>query len=171
MQESIFNLIPQHEQYTTALRKKMTSLVPEHISVHSAAIHGDGGAAVMNAPPSSDCNDNYAMPSKPLTSTGRPVQGAGILHKHEGGFPSNGSEGASQRNPAPSRPGIPRTAVQELDAAEVARRRQLAQMHGSAMHAVLTPEESYRQKMMKSKMVSIICSPAFHCMFCSQADL
>jgi len=124
--ESIFNLIPQHAQQA---RRKQTIDV-----VHSSDTEG---AAAIHAPPSSLPDDDSYYPSSgpPATSSGRNLQQAA-----RGGAP-------------PGRGGIPRAAVQELDAYEVARRRQMAQMHGGAMAAALTPEETYRQKMLKSKQM------------------
>jgi hypothetical protein len=135
MQESIFNLIPQHEQYTAALRRKAPSFLAEHVSVYNA---------------NDDPHENIASSNKgyPASSAQRDAA------VHQEPVQRGGSKQLSAK---------PRGAQQELDAAEVARRRQQAQMSGFAMAAALTPEETYRQKMLKSKQVgtrqaSIACT-------------
>jgi hypothetical protein len=131
MQESIFNLIPQHEQHTAALRRKTTSMVAEHVSVHAAKDDPHANSVPSQRDYQINMGSNHQYPD------------------------ANGREhGQQQRIMASRQPSLkPRGAAPELEPAEVARRRQQQQMSGFAMASALEGAETYKQRMLKSKQV------------------
>jgi len=140
VQESIFNLISQHDHFSSAQRKRGTVMMPQHAATYQPET---GYENATSAPPSSDLHqeggdyhNQYEQHRPPPTS-----------HQHQGA-PRQGGPGPAR---APARTNS--NAPAEPDSAELARRRQNAEMRGGAMAAALAPELTYQMKMQQSLSV------------------
>lgn len=125
VQESIFALVGQHDAYSAQMRRRGTSMMPQHAATYSDS---SGLDHATNAPLSSDDD-----------------------HRPETGGFALAPKAAAQRNLSHH---APRGRTDEADANEVARRRQQQEMRGGAMATALAPELTYQMKMQKSLGVS-----------------
>uniref|UniRef100_A0A7S0W1Z3 Enkurin domain-containing protein n=1 Tax=Hemiselmis tepida TaxID=464990 RepID=A0A7S0W1Z3_9CRYP len=142
VQESIFNLISQHDSFAHGRGRGGKSMMPEHTSTYNP---DTGLDSAFTAPPSSDeiysdeaPHQHYRAP--PTAQRGSAPQQA----RQQPARVASGARGA---------PGHFANAPPELDAAEVARKRQNAEMRGGAMAAALAPELTYQMKMQQSLSV------------------
>mmetsp|Transcript_58588 Transcript_58588/g.94642 ORF Transcript_58588/g.94642 Transcript_58588/m.94642 type:complete len:329 (+) Transcript_58588:80-1066(+) len=116
--ESIFNLINQHQSQPAQQRYEDVTVATHSSSVE---VQETRGPARKPAPPSR--TGAGAMPNMAAFE---------LAHKHMH------AEDASTRGPKPrSKPSVPSAKRPELDAVEVARRRQMAQMSGGSMAAAM----------------------------------
>eukprot|EP00286_Rhodomonas_abbreviata_P005108 CAMPEP_0181326456 /NCGR_PEP_ID=MMETSP1101-20121128/21506_1 /TAXON_ID=46948 /ORGANISM="Rhodomonas abbreviata, Strain Caron Lab Isolate" /LENGTH=346 /DNA_ID=CAMNT_0023434907 /DNA_START=22 /DNA_END=1060 /DNA_ORIENTATION=- len=146
MSESIFNLIDMHNS------RSDPSLLPKHVATHApeAAVAPSAARRVPSG------RNLATQPTKSATSSAGPARGGGsFTKKAEVMKPSmamydlakSAATQSEDLHPKTrSKPAIPTAArpKPELDSAEVARRRQQAQMAGSVMAAALAPEAKRR---------------------------
>ena len=121
--ESIFNLINQHQSQPAQRYEDLpvaeysAAQAPRRAEAERPARKPSGGAAEGKRPPA-------AMPT---------MAAYDIAQKHMHAQPEAGARAAKAR----SKPPVPAVKKPELDAAEVARRRQMAQMSGGSMAAAM----------------------------------
>mmetsp|Transcript_2430 Transcript_2430/g.5803 ORF Transcript_2430/g.5803 Transcript_2430/m.5803 type:complete len:334 (+) Transcript_2430:231-1232(+) len=140
VQESIFNLISQHDSFAHGRGRGGKAMMPEYTTTYNP---DTGLDAALTAPPSSDeiyadepPQQHYRAP--PTAQRGAPPQQA----RQHPGRTASGTKGGGMGHFSNAPP--------EMDAAEVARKRQNAEMRGGAMAAALAPELTYQMKMQQS---------------------